>query len=639
MYNALDILGVIEDMVKQHHHHYWIIAVGLVLISLLIWLGLMVEFRLDDSFITYRYAHNVTRGWGLVYNPDEAILSTTAPLYALLLAVLSYLITDFHILGGLLGAVCIGLGGSVIVFLLPRRMTLLLRTWGGLLYVLSTPLWLALGMETPLWILLVLATVLGLRHDYFWQAGLLIGLAILTRPDAALPGLLLGLVALGVTINALGTQRYWWRPVVSYSIAALVPIAVFAIWALITYGSPFPATLSAKRVQALLGITGFGVFVDTWGGLQMIVQSLLMQSGLYLLFAPLMLFGLSKKLASRVWVIVAWGVLHFLAYVLMGVAPYRWYYVPLLPGVILLAVYGLEQVSALLNRYNRLLARYAVAGIALLPIAAQITSFTQIAAYFEHGGERQTMLPIVDWQAYREAGEWLNAHTPPDALIGVAEVGQLGFYADRPMTDYLGLLQPEVAALLQRDDLYSWLVEYAPDYLVFQRFGGNVGLALYNYFIEYDPWFVANYREVAKFDDPRYVLGPVVIYERILPIHSPLELTIALADFGPVRLTGAAVDIQGETARLRLDWQVTGDLPPDLHIGVSVFNTDEAVKFDGDYHTQHWMGKFSTWHTLVFSEALAVGTYPLEVSIGLINGEYVPRTISELTIPIEATWE
>jgi len=64
-----------------------IVMVGLALV---IWLGVMREFRLDDSFITFRYAQNLAAGHGLVYNPGDTTLSTTAPLYAILLAGLSH---------------------------------------------------------------------------------------------------------------------------------------------------------------------------------------------------------------------------------------------------------------------------------------------------------------------------------------------------------------------------------------------------------------------------------------------------------------------------------------------------------------------------------------------------------------------
>ncbi|MBZ0295216.1 MAG: hypothetical protein K8L99_21815, partial [Anaerolineae bacterium] len=72
-------------MVKQYYRFYAIPAL-LLLLSLAIWLLLMHQFRLDDSFITYRYARNLAQGQGLVYNQGDAVLSTTAPLYAMLLA-------------------------------------------------------------------------------------------------------------------------------------------------------------------------------------------------------------------------------------------------------------------------------------------------------------------------------------------------------------------------------------------------------------------------------------------------------------------------------------------------------------------------------------------------------------------------
>ena len=46
---------------------------------------------IDDAYITYRYAMNVATGVGMVYNPGEAVLGTTTPLYTLLLALLAML--------------------------------------------------------------------------------------------------------------------------------------------------------------------------------------------------------------------------------------------------------------------------------------------------------------------------------------------------------------------------------------------------------------------------------------------------------------------------------------------------------------------------------------------------------------------
>jgi hypothetical protein len=614
------------------------ITLGLLALSAVIWFAWMQEFRLDDSFITYRYARNLAGGLGLVYNQGDSILSTTAPLYAILLAILSFIIRDFHVLGSLIGIISIGLGGALIYQLASRRMSLVLSLWAAVIYVLSSPLWLALGMETPLWIMLVLAAICLAQVERWSLAGLLIGLAILTRPDAALPGMLLGLVALGMTINRANTRRQWWLPLIGYSAFAALPVLLFALWGLATYGSPFPVTLSAKSAQAVLGITGLGYDVTYWEGLRLILRSLMLQSPLYIALGLLVIFGLAGSLSSPLWIVVTWGALHLVAYILLGVAPYRWYYAPLVPGTVLLAANGLQYIDSRLAQRKvpvGSIGRYVVIAIALFPILAEINSFIHINDQIRNGGPTDVMLPIVDWKAYRDAGEWLDQETPPDSTVGVAEVGQVGFYAERWMTDYLGLLQPEVAAALKRGDLYSWLAGYAPDYLVFQRFRG-AALVLYNYVIEDDPWFTANYQQAAEFDDPRYSSGPVTIFKRVT-VERPLTVFPVQLDYGVLHLSGVQTDAdslttEGGTARVRLDWLVDGALPPDLHIAVKIVDQKSNPGFDGDYQTANWQGTFSTWHGFVVPDTIAPGKYPLLVAVGPTGGPYHEQGVAEVEI-------
>lgn len=602
-----------------------LMPLSLVALALTIWLGVMRDFRLDDSFITYRYARHAAEGAGLVYNPGQWVLSTTAPLYALALAAGSLVLPDFHILGGLIGAVTIGLGGGVIGSVLPAPAPRWTRWWVGLVYVAASPLWLALGMETPIWILLVLLAVRLVQTGRWTAGGLLVGAAVLCRPDAALPGLLLGTAAAIASLGRLGTRNRPWQPVVVFGLASALPVIAFYSWAWGVYGSPVPATFNAKSAQAVLGITGFGPHVTTLDGLARIVSSLLRQSPLYLALVPLAILGL-RRWSPATGLVALWGALHLLAYAVMQIAPYRWYYVPLVPGFILLAAGGLMWLNGRIRRA-------ALAVIAALPLVAQWASLNQIQEVMARGGANEAMLPIVDWQAYREAGEWLAAHTPEDAVIGVAEVGQLGFYARRQMTDYLGLLQPEVADLVRRDDLYSWLVGYLPDYLVFQRYGGRTGLALYNRFIEFDPWFTASYREVSKFDDPRYVLGPVVIYQRQTPRRGLVEHALE-ADFNYLRLTGIAVEapLAPGPGRVRLDWQVAGALPPQVQIAVALLGAPEPVQFDGGYNTRRWPARLSTWHSLVLPAGIRPGVYDLWVSVGVVDGAYVQRTVTQAQV-------
>jgi hypothetical protein len=68
-------------------------------------------------------------------------------------------------------------------------------------------------------------------------------------------------------------------------------------------------------------------------------------------------------------------------------------------------------------------------------------------------------------------GQWINATAAPDATVGALEVGIIGYYARRPMIDFAGLIQPEVARRLTSGKTYEdaaiWAADrYRPDYLV-----------------------------------------------------------------------------------------------------------------------------------------------------------------------------
>ncbi|MGB1287390.1 MAG: hypothetical protein ACPG7F_12705 [Aggregatilineales bacterium] len=602
----------------QPKHSQIIVAGAYLLLAMAIYVLLMQEFRLDDSFITYRYAQNLAAGNGLIYNIGENILSTTAPLYAIVLALLSLLVADFHILGGIFGTVCIAAGASLLFGLL-KKHPLWIRGWAGLAYVLATPLWLALGMETPLWLALVLLAVTLADNRNWLFAGLCMGLAMLSRPDAVLPGLLLGFTVIGFAINQRGTTGRWWRPVFAYGLAAAIPVMLFYGWAWMTYGSPFPATLSAKSAQAVVGVTGFATGTQFPEGLQLVLDSLLQQSPLYVVLAVLILIGGFFVGRSRLrpylfspaaMLVVLWGILHFVAYILLGTAPYRWYYLPVLPGAILLAAYGLSILS------QRLSSRIAML-LAVIPILAAISSFIFIQGCFADGCAPGAAVPTVDWKAYRETGQWLANNTPDNALVGVSEVGQVGFYAERRMTDYLGLLQPEVAQMLKRDDLYSWLVGYAPDYLVFQRDRGQTGLRLYTTYIQEDPWFNAAYREIISFDDLRYHAAPISIFERIIE-KTPVIAHDASLTFDTMLLENYAAETNlqpGDSLRIRLDWEVlnAAALPERLQITLEIGETD--IKSDSGYPTSAWEGRFSTWHSIILPDTLTGDDYPLRLTL------------------------
>ena len=91
--------------------------------------------------------------------------------------------------------------------------------------------------------------------------------------------------------------------------------------------------------------------------------------------------------------------------------------------------------------------------------------------------------------------------------------------------------------------------------------------------------------------------------------------------------------VNGGSVRVRLDWEVVGVLPDDLHIAVK--GLDMAGKnpaFDGDYRTPNWHGRFSTWHGFVVPNGVVPGTYTLLVAVGPKGGPYLEQGVGTLKV-------
>ena len=178
--------------------------------------------------------------------------------------------------------------------------------------------------------------------------------------------------------------------------------------------------------------------------------------------AALAVLGLFATVGwARPWLIVlAWTAAYFAAYGLLGVTSYFWYYAPLVPGVVAICGLGVEAASRLLSRLSR--ARWlAVAPVVLVGLLA----LAQASAL-----NRMRQTPDNRLVIYQEVGQWLADNTPPNATVGTLEVGIIGYYARRPIVDFAGLIQPDVAGQLAAqttyDDAALWAMRfYRPDYL------------------------------------------------------------------------------------------------------------------------------------------------------------------------------
>ena len=246
------------------------------------------------------------------------------------------------------------------------------------------------------------------------------------------------------------------------------------------------------------------------------------------------------------------------------------------------------------------------------------------------------VLPGDSGRIYSEVGKWLNQNTPEDALIAVTEVGVMGFFADRPMVDFLGVLQPDTAEALARGDLYYTIPHYMPDYIVLGHDLGTFGIRF-----EDDDWFLANYEPVHEIYDDRFWAGSLVILKRVKQPGEMARRTADLVLADGLLLKSFAVEEEklkpGSGARVPFDWVANKDSPPKL----------SAVAYLDDAKPQMvaWAetaSRPSLWHigqatpvyyTMYLDKALTPGLHTLNVHL-IVDGR--PDVYHALA-PVEIT--
>jgi hypothetical protein len=388
---------------------------------------------IDDAFITFRYARNLADGLGLVYNPGEWVLGTTAPAWAVLLGGGYRLgLTDLPWLATLLSATCDAFSAVLLVYL-ARRMGL--PTLGAVLVGLAwalNPMSIGFatgGMETSLFVLITLGTLtLAATKRWLPLAAGLCGVATLVRPEGAL----LALVVIAWTWFA---NR---RQVLPTLVAAGVPVAPTGVVLLARYGSPLPHSVAAKQVAyqpawpfenvvALLiqaGLPGWSTFMLAVvpAAVGILVASIGLSS-----LVLLARFGVVRLNQQRVaWQpFAAFAILYLAFYMVVGLRGVRlfpWYMVPIVPFYVLAIAAGLARLRA--------------------PWLTAALVVWQLAAIDWH----QPLLPagedLAREQLYVSVGRQLADSLPDDAVVAAPEIGALGYASNLRVLDTVGLVSP-----------------------------------------------------------------------------------------------------------------------------------------------------------------------------------------------------
>lgn len=405
----------------------------------------------DDAFISFRYADNLVRGEGLVFNPGERVEGYSNPAWVLLAAVALKLGGD-----PLLVARVVSLLAGLAVLWFSWRLAARLqegRDSASHLPAVLAPFVLAVtpllarhtttGLETVVYTALLLACVLLAVESARTRLcpALAVGLFLLAtlRPEGAAFAVLI-LAWNMVGDRGLARLPAVWRPPteparrpVAETIIFLGLLLVFLVWRWQYYGQLLPNTFTAKMTgetgSFIVGVHYALDFLRENGGAVL--------AGLYLavlLRRPVRpVFWLVSLiiLAQTVLVILAGGDwMHF----------YR-FFVPVMPLLAAGAGAGLGTVWRRLSPADRSVPRLIL--VAML-LAATVNIYkTERAAGRLVMPDVRAGTYLTD--AYRETAAWLRENTAPDAAVAVSDIGILGYESRRPIIDMFGLIDPHIA--------------------------------------------------------------------------------------------------------------------------------------------------------------------------------------------------
>jgi hypothetical protein len=478
-----------------------------------------MTFTLDDPFISFRYAENLARGRGLVFNPGERVEGYSNLTWVLLMSVFAHLgLEPSHTWGMVLVSKL--LGAALAFACLPLMLRLSRRfdpddephAWlrGLPALVLGVSMYFAMwavgGLETSLYTFLLLwcgdlylRGLAGSRRALFASVGV-IGLLGITRPEgfviAAAFAVHLVFAARGAVVTR--QARVAWLGLYAACMLALV------LFRVAYYGDWLPNTYYAKADAPRLWTYLRGLYQASEG--------LLATVGLPLLvLVPL---AWSRRLPSPAWslslLVCAFG----LAFVVRAggdwMPGYR-FVVPILPWLGLLLE---ASIRALVRRSPvepgappPARSRVVDLGVAALVFAAGFVLVrariggTDLGPEFRplHKGGRLIQTPYLD------AAFWVRENLPAQDWIAVGEAGVIPYFAPQRFIDLLALNDPVLArapSLFDAEYIFARDPEYVLLAGLHQSHERLVCRYPYGDSLLVDPRFSARYSQCRSFGLP-----------------------------------------------------------------------------------------------------------------------------------------
>lgn len=408
----------------------------------------------DDAYITFRYASNLVRGFGFVFNPGERVLGTTSPLFTFILAEGARIRGPKYIEEI---AISCGIFASLgMLYFCNRALNTVAVPQGvrwAFLAVLSfLPSFLSnsiSGMETPIVLFLMSLSLYFCVENRLLALSVVGVLLFLTRVDTGI-----WLLAMGIHI-LLSRKGKSFHELLSPLVLFAAAAGAWLCFAKIYFGSVVPQSVVGKAVShgvfvlpdwnyTLTFLSAFvpGRHFGAWGLVLIVVVLLL------LLPSTVDLYQRYPQLRPIVFFFPLYAIIFLASH-----APlFSWYLMPPKWAFYFIVVYALQRYASRAITYFHLPLRpaqvMAVVG-ALLFLGALVEVKRQADLRNPYPG-----LAICNY---------LERSLRPGSSIFLEHIGLIGYKTDRYIYDYMGLVTPRTTRLRK---MYGsgWLPKAAREY-------------------------------------------------------------------------------------------------------------------------------------------------------------------------------
>ncbi len=432
----------------------------------------------DDAFISFKYAHNLAKGKGLVFNPGEKVEGFSNILWIIILFIIEKLkfsqgpfglLFPAKITGMIIGLLSVGFAydlGKIlsmefniknphIPFILPALLA----------SALPFHFWAVSGLETPLVVLLLTLFLIKSYQAYFAPPGnkthieiwppLLIFLISLLRPE----GPILTIPLLIILIRKKDSVFNRFSPLIFF---LALPYLVLIILRYIYYHDLLPNIFYTKAMGGvcqlldgiryfLIGIKNISPFIVT------------------LTIVPFLFFEFKGYYAYIVWT----GITYSIFILLVGgdfmiMSRFFVHIMPVIYSLTMLSIATIINLARVSIRNQNLLFQKII-------IFLIVTLFFVIPPLFLYYKDlakygRQWTAPIQEFSTpYEEVITYIKSIKPKKTLVAVEQLGYFGYYTDWHIVDLQGLIDPWISHLpgkLHHKYDIDYVIQREPDFIV-----------------------------------------------------------------------------------------------------------------------------------------------------------------------------